>query len=131
MAFDWFQQKGWATTCPCGPGLVPATMVPDPGNLRLTLAVNGEVHQDGNTSDMIFDLHEQIAFLSSVVPLQPGDIIATGTPAGVGMGKGRFLRSGDHVVAEIEQVGKLENWVTMADEDSISAGPDNGPSQGG
>jgi 2,4-didehydro-3-deoxy-L-rhamnonate hydrolase len=111
MTFDWFGQKGWATTCPTGPWIVPARFLPDPGDLQMTLSVNGEVEQSSSTAAMIFDLPAQIAYLSRVVPLLPGDVIATGTPAGVGMGKGRFLAAGDEMVAAIEGLGELRNPV--------------------
>jgi 2-keto-4-pentenoate hydratase/2-oxohepta-3-ene-1,7-dioic acid hydratase in catechol pathway len=111
MTFDWFGQKGWATSCPIGPWIVPARFVADPGDLQMTLTVNGEVQQSSSTAEMIFDLPAQIAYLSRMVPLLPGDVIATGTPAGVGMGKGRFLAPGDEMVATIEQLGELRNAV--------------------
>lgn len=115
MTFDWFGQKGWATSCPIGPWLVPAHFVADPGNLQMTLSVNGAVEQSSSTAEMIFDLPTQIAYLSRVVPLLPGDVIATGTPAGVGMGKGRFLAPGDEMVATIEDLGELRNSVVAED----------------
>jgi 2-keto-4-pentenoate hydratase/2-oxohepta-3-ene-1,7-dioic acid hydratase in catechol pathway len=115
MAFDWFAQKGWATSCPTGPWIVPARFCPDPGHLQMTLSVNGEVEQSSSTSEMIFDLPAQIAYLSRIAPLLPGDVIATGTPAGVGAGKGRFLAAGDEMVAEIEGLGALRNPVVAAD----------------
>jgi 2-keto-4-pentenoate hydratase/2-oxohepta-3-ene-1,7-dioic acid hydratase in catechol pathway len=111
MTFDWFGQKGWATTCPTGPWIVPARFLPDPADLQMTLSVNGEVEQSSSTAAMIFDLPSQIAYLSRIVPLLPGDVIATGTPAGVGMGKGRFLAAGDEMVAAIEGLGELRNPV--------------------
>jgi 2-keto-4-pentenoate hydratase/2-oxohepta-3-ene-1,7-dioic acid hydratase in catechol pathway len=111
MTFDWFGQKGWATSCPIGPWIVPARFVADPGDLQMTLTVNGEVEQSSSTAEMIFDLPAQIAYLSRMVPLLPGDVIATGTPAGVGMGKGRFLAAGDEMVATIEGLGELRNPV--------------------
>ncbi|HEX4729733.1 MAG TPA: fumarylacetoacetate hydrolase family protein [Solirubrobacterales bacterium] len=111
MTFDWFGQKGWATSCPTGPWIVPARFVPDPGDLRMSLSVNGEVEQSSSTGEMIFDLPTQIAYLSRVVPLVPGDVIATGTPAGVGAGKGRFLAPGDEMVAAIEDLGELRSRV--------------------
>jgi 2,4-diketo-3-deoxy-L-fuconate hydrolase len=115
MTFDWFGQKGWATSCPVGPWIVPAQLVADPGDLQMTLTVNGEVEQSSSTAEMIFDLPAQIAYLSRVVPLLPGDVIATGTPAGVGMGKGRFLAAGDEMVATIEGLGELRNPVVGGD----------------
>jgi 2-keto-4-pentenoate hydratase/2-oxohepta-3-ene-1,7-dioic acid hydratase in catechol pathway len=105
MRFDWLAQKGWAASCPMGPWL--ETSLPDDVALRLT--VNGAVEQESRTSQMIFSVAEQIAYLSEIVPLVPGDVICTGTPAGVGMGKGRFLAAGDVMVAEIEGIGRLEN----------------------
>ncbi|MEA2631085.1 MAG: hypothetical protein QOE66_1304 [Chloroflexota bacterium] len=114
MTFDWFGQKGWATSCPTGPWIVPARFIPEPGNLRMSLTVNGEVEQSSTTGSMIFDLPAQIAYLSRVVPLVPGDIVATGTPAGVGAGKGRFLAPGDEMVAAIEDLGELRNVVVAA-----------------
>lgn len=111
MKFDWFSQKAWATSCPMGPWLVPAAALPAPQETVLRLTVNGEVQQESRTSEMIFSIPELIAFVSGVVPLLPGDIICTGTPAGVGMGRGRFLAAGDVMVAEVEGIGRLENAV--------------------
>ena len=114
MTFDWFAQKGWEASCPLGPWLLPARDCPDPGDLALSLTVNGELEQCSRTSEMIFSVEEQIEYLSSIVPLVPGDVICTGTCAGVGMAKDRFLRAGDVVVAEIEGIGRLENPVVRA-----------------
>ncbi len=111
MKFDWFLQKGWATSCPMGPWLVPAASLSGAQDTALRLTLNGEVQQDSRTSEMIYSIAEQIAFLSAVVPLVPGDVICTGTCAGVGAGKGRFLAPGDVMVAEVEGVGRLENPV--------------------
>jgi 2,4-didehydro-3-deoxy-L-rhamnonate hydrolase len=111
MKFDWFMQKGWATSCPLGPWLVPAPEAPGALDAPMRLRVNGNLEQDSRTSQMIFGLVEQIAYLSAVVALVPGDIICTGTCAGVGAGKGRFLSPGDVMVAEIEGIGRLENPV--------------------
>jgi 2,4-didehydro-3-deoxy-L-rhamnonate hydrolase len=116
MAFDWFGQKGWDTSLPAGPWIVPARDLPDPGDLALRLSVNGAVRQRSHTSGMIFSLQEQIAHISAIVPLLPGDVICTGTPAGVGAGSGTFLRPGDVMVAEIEGIGRLENTVVAARE---------------
>jgi 2-keto-4-pentenoate hydratase/2-oxohepta-3-ene-1,7-dioic acid hydratase in catechol pathway len=115
---DWLGQKGRATSAPTGPWLQPARDCPDPGRLALRLSVNDELMQDSNTSQMIFALEEQIAFISRIVPLVPGDIISTGTPAGVGAGRGRFLAPGDVMRAEIEGIGVLVNPVVGA-----AAGP--------
>jgi 2,4-didehydro-3-deoxy-L-rhamnonate hydrolase len=111
MTFDWFAQKGWATSCPTGPWLVPSRFCARPQELRMTLTVNGVLEQSSSTSEMIFDLAQQIAYVSHIVPLLPGDVISTGTPAGVGAGKGRFLKPGDEIVAEIEGIGVLRNTV--------------------
>jgi 2-keto-4-pentenoate hydratase/2-oxohepta-3-ene-1,7-dioic acid hydratase in catechol pathway len=115
MTFDWFGQKGWATSCPTGPWIVPARFIPEPGDLQMSLTVNGEVQQSSSTGEMIFDLPAQIAYLSRAVPLVPGDVIATGTPAGVGAGKGRFLAPGDEMIAAIEDLGELRNVVVKED----------------
>jgi 2,4-diketo-3-deoxy-L-fuconate hydrolase len=111
MTFDWLRQKGWEASAPTGPAIVPARSVPDPDALPLRLTVNGEIEQESNTSEMLFSVAEQIAYISAILPLVPGDVIATGTPAGVGMGKGRFLKPGDVVVAEVDGIGRLENEV--------------------
>jgi 2,4-diketo-3-deoxy-L-fuconate hydrolase len=111
MIFDWFGQKAWATSLPMGPWLAPARRLGDPGRLALRLTRNGQVEQDSNTAEMIFSVAEQIAYISSIVPLVPGDVICTGTPAGVGMGSGRFLAPGDVMVAEIEGIGRLQSPV--------------------
>jgi 2-keto-4-pentenoate hydratase/2-oxohepta-3-ene-1,7-dioic acid hydratase in catechol pathway len=111
MTFDWFRQKGWRTSCPMGPFLVPARFCPDPGALAISLRLNGELQQSSSTAQMIFSLQRQIAFISRVVPLLPGDVISTGTPAGVGAGRGRFLAAGDVMIAEIEGIGRLESPV--------------------
>jgi 2,4-didehydro-3-deoxy-L-rhamnonate hydrolase len=111
LRWDWFLHKGWAGSCPVGPWLVPASSSFDPDNAPLRLSVNGEFMQDSNTSQMLFSADEIVAFISNVVPLLPGDIIATGTCAGVGMGRGIFLKEGDDVVAEVGGVGELRNDV--------------------
>ena len=114
MKFHWFGQKGWATSCPLGPWLVPARALPQADDTALRLTRNGVVEQESRTSQMLFSTAEQIAFLSAIVPLVPGDVICTGTPAGVGAGKGEFLAPGDVMVAEVEGIGRLENPVVSA-----------------
>ncbi|HLI26652.1 MAG TPA: fumarylacetoacetate hydrolase family protein [Chloroflexota bacterium] len=109
---DWILMKGWRTFGPFGPWLVPAEFVPDPQQLQVRLWVNDRLEQDFNTADMIHTTAEQIAWLSRVAPLVPGDVISTGTGAGVGRPKGRFLQPGDRVTIEIERIGRLENPVT-------------------
>jgi 2,4-diketo-3-deoxy-L-fuconate hydrolase len=111
MTMDWLGQKGWYTSCPAGPWLVAARDCPNPHDLALSLKVNGETMQDSRTSEMVFSIEEQIAYLSRIVPLVPGDMIGTGTCAGVGMGRGTFLEPGDVMLAEVEQIGVLENQV--------------------
>ena len=110
---DWFRGKSFDTFGPMGPWVVPAACIPDPQNLRMTLHVNGEAMQNGNTSQMIFSIAEQIAYLSRILTLQPGDLIATGTPDGVGMGRGVFLKPGDSMTAWVEHIGSIENRVEL------------------
>lgn len=108
---DWFRGKSWDTFCPMGPCFVPASGIEDPHNIKLNLTLNGEMMQDGNTSELIWNAFEQIAYLSSILTLQPGDLIMTGTPAGVGMGRGLFLKPGDVMVASAEGIGSIRNPV--------------------
>jgi 2-keto-4-pentenoate hydratase/2-oxohepta-3-ene-1,7-dioic acid hydratase in catechol pathway len=109
---DWVAGKANDTCCPLGPRLMPASFVSDPQNLRLTLAVNGAPKQDGRSSGMIFSIAEQIATLSRIMTLDPGDVILTGTPAGVGFPKRSFLAVGDKVDAEIAEIGTLSVEIT-------------------
>ena len=106
---DWFRGKSFDTFGPLGPWFVPRACIEQPQNLRMRLAVNGEIMQDGNTADMIFSIAEQINYLSTILTLQPGDLIATGTPTGVGMGRGIYLKPGDVMVASIDGIGSIEN----------------------
>ena len=87
---DWVAHKSFDGSCPLGPWIVPASDIKDPQNLAIKLWVNGEIKQDSNTGKMIFNLAEQIAHLSSRLTLHPGDLILTGTPAGVGAGRGEY-----------------------------------------
>jgi 2-keto-4-pentenoate hydratase/2-oxohepta-3-ene-1,7-dioic acid hydratase in catechol pathway len=105
--------KSFDTHGPLGPWLVTADEVGDPHSLRLTCSVNGEVRQSGSTAEMIDDCYAQIEYLSTVCTLEPGDVIATGTPAGTGLGMKppRLLQSGDVVRCEIERVGVIEAMV--------------------
>ena len=104
---DWVAGKAQDTCCPLGPRLVPAAFVADPQDLALRLSVNGEVKQDARTSGMVFDIREQLVTLSNIMTLDPGDVVLTGTPAGVGFPKGMFLKVGDRVEATIESIGTL------------------------
>jgi len=88
--------------------------VPDPSNLKLRTWINGELRQEGSTKDMIFDIPYLIEYLSSFMTLQPGDMIATGTPDGVGMGRGVYLKPGDEMIASIEAIGSIRNTVVAA-----------------
>ena len=108
---DWVAGKGRRSFKPMGPALVPAKFIPDPQVLSLRTWVNNQLKQDSNTNQMIFTLAEQLVFLSRCAGLVPGDVIATGTPAGVGMPKGTFLKPGDRVTIEIEGLGRLTNPV--------------------
>ncbi len=104
---DWVAGKGHDTCCPIGPRLVPARALRDPQNVNLWLWVNGELKQNGNSKEMIFSLAEQISTASKIMTLDPGDLLLTGTPAGVGVPKQTFLKVGDQVDAEIEGIGRL------------------------
>jgi 2-keto-4-pentenoate hydratase/2-oxohepta-3-ene-1,7-dioic acid hydratase in catechol pathway len=109
--YDWVSQKCFDGACPLGPWIVPAAQIGDPQRLGLKLWVGEELMQDSNTAKMIFSTAEQIAMLSSRVTLRPGDVILTGTPAGVGLPRGRFLRPGETVRLWIEGIGELEHRV--------------------
>jgi 2-keto-4-pentenoate hydratase/2-oxohepta-3-ene-1,7-dioic acid hydratase in catechol pathway len=110
--YDWLSQKCFDGACPLGPWIVPASDIPYPQNLALKLWVNDKVMQDSHTGKMIFSTAEQIAMLSSRVTLYPGDLILTGTPAGVGMPRRTFLKAGDTVKLWIEGIGDLTHTMT-------------------
>jgi 2-keto-4-pentenoate hydratase/2-oxohepta-3-ene-1,7-dioic acid hydratase in catechol pathway len=111
---QWFKGKSLDTLCPLGPWIVHKSAMPDPQQVRLICRVNGEVMQDGNTRDMIFDIPTIIESLSGGMTLEPGDIISTGTPSGVGFARTPpvFLNPGDNVEGEVEGIGTLQ--VTVA-----------------
>ncbi|HYF20388.1 MAG TPA: fumarylacetoacetate hydrolase family protein [Ramlibacter sp.] len=109
--FDLFTGKSFDDSCPLGPKIVPARFV-DPGKLRLTLRVNGEVKQDANSDDMIWSVAEQVSLLSEHCTLEPGDVLLTGTPAGVGMASGTYLSVGDRIEATITGLGTLSVEIT-------------------
>ena len=111
FGFDWTSAKGEDTFCPTGPGVTPAWFVPDPQDLRITLTVNGVVKQDSSTKDMMNSAFAVVAAASRIMTLEPGDIVATGSPAGVGAPRGEFLQPGDEVVIEIDGLGTLRNPV--------------------
>jgi 2-keto-4-pentenoate hydratase/2-oxohepta-3-ene-1,7-dioic acid hydratase in catechol pathway len=110
---QWTRAKSLDTFGPIGPRVVPRDEVGDPQSLRIQCRVNGETVQDGSTADMIFGVAELVAYVSETITLEPGDVIATGTPPGVAFGRpdGRYLQPGDTVEVEIERVGVLANPV--------------------
>jgi 2-keto-4-pentenoate hydratase/2-oxohepta-3-ene-1,7-dioic acid hydratase in catechol pathway len=108
---QWFKGKSLDTFCPMGPVLVTADELPNPQTLNVALRVNGHVRQSSNTSKMIFPVDQCNEVLSLAMTLLPGDIIATGTPDGVGAATGNFLKAGDRLEAEVEKIGVLANRV--------------------
>ena len=104
---DWVAGKAQDTCGPLGPRIVPASAFADPQAIGLRLAVNGETKQDASTAGMIFSIAEQIAIASRIMTLDPGDVIMTGTPAGVGVPRQTFLKVGDTVDASIDRIGTL------------------------
>ncbi len=111
FAFDWISHKAQDTFSPMGPAVVPIWQVSDADSLGMRLWVNDELKQDGNTRDMIVGWRQLIADVSRRITLEPGDVIATGTPAGVGAARGTFLRDGDVVRIEIDELGTLTNRI--------------------
>jgi 2-keto-4-pentenoate hydratase/2-oxohepta-3-ene-1,7-dioic acid hydratase in catechol pathway len=114
FAFDWLKHKAFDGSCPLGPGIVPAWQIGDPQRLGITLTVNGETKQNSSTSDMVVGVYELVSAVSRTLTLEPGDVILTGTPAGVGMPRKTFLHDGDVVVTEIEGLGRLVNTIAGA-----------------
>jgi 2-keto-4-pentenoate hydratase/2-oxohepta-3-ene-1,7-dioic acid hydratase in catechol pathway len=110
---QWTRGKTQDTFCPIGPWLVTSDEIPDPQTLGIQCRVNGQVLQDSNTSEMVFGVAELISFISQGITLEPGDLIATGTPSGVGFARKPpiFLRDGDTVEVSIDQIGTLSNPV--------------------
>lgn len=109
--WDWVSQKCFEGACPLGPWVTPAAQIPDPQNLAMRLWVGDELMQDSHTSRMIFSTAEQIAHLSTRITLFPGDLVLTGTPAGVGMARRRFLARGETVRLWIESIGEFSHRV--------------------
>jgi 2-keto-4-pentenoate hydratase/2-oxohepta-3-ene-1,7-dioic acid hydratase in catechol pathway len=107
--YDWLSGKWADGFLPMGPFLLTADEVENVQNLQMTLKVNGEIRQNANTSKMIFSVYQIVSFLSYLMTLQPGDIIATGTPEGVAMASGNFLKAGDKIECTIEKLGTLVN----------------------
>jgi len=110
---QFFIGKSLDTTCPMGPWIVHKSMIENPNQLRIHTVVNGEVRQNSNTKNFIFPIEEIISVLSAGMTLEPGDIIATGTPAGVGKGFNppKFLSPGDQMEVTIEKIGTLKNTI--------------------
>ena len=112
--YDWLNGKWSDSFCPIGPYVVTADEVGDPTDLQLELTVNGETRQSESTASMIFDVYEIVSFVSHITTLTPGDLIATGTPSGVGMGDGRYLAGGDVITCRIERIGEITNTIGPA-----------------
>lgn len=129
--FDWLNGKWLDTFAPMGPWIVGAGEIYDPHNLEICTYVNGELKQQNNTSQMLMKIPEIIEYISAMVTLQPGDVISTGTIAGVGAAKGEYLQDGDEVKISISSIGELSNIVvkdilkvvdaTSGDEEDVSA----------
>ena len=113
---QWVRGKSFDTFCPVGPELVPASDVPDPQALSIRAVLNGQVMQDSTTANMVFGVAEIVAFVSQAITLEPGDLILTGTPAGVGVFRDPkvLLQPGDEITIEIEGLGSLTNPVVAA-----------------
>ena len=110
---QWTRGKSLDSFCPIGPSLVPAAAIPDPQALAIRALLNGELMQDSTTANMIFTVAEIIAYITKTMTLEPGDLIATGTPAGVGVFRDPpvLLKAGDQVTIEIDGLGSLTNPV--------------------
>lgn len=111
FAWDWVSMKSLDGFCPIGPGITPVWQIEDPQDLRIRTLVSGELKQDDTTADMVVPIPEIIAAASRIATLEPGDLLLTGTPAGVGAGKGEFLRADDEIVIEIEGLGSIRHRV--------------------
>jgi 2-keto-4-pentenoate hydratase/2-oxohepta-3-ene-1,7-dioic acid hydratase in catechol pathway len=107
--YDWLNGKWADGFCPMGPHLVTKDEIADVQNLKMTLKVNDEVRQDANTAQMIWPVADIVSFLSHLMTLEPGDVICTGTPSGVGVATGNFLQAGDKIECTIENLGTLTN----------------------
>jgi 2-keto-4-pentenoate hydratase/2-oxohepta-3-ene-1,7-dioic acid hydratase in catechol pathway len=110
---QWSMSKSFPTFCPLGPSIVSADEIADPHNLQISLTINGETLQNSNTRELVFKIPDLIEYLSSITPLLPGDIISTGTPPGVGLGRTpkRWLKPGETVTVTVEGLGSLTNPV--------------------
>lgn len=111
---QWTRGKSFDTFAPIGPYITTTNQIEDPNNLKIRTWVNDELRQDSSTKNMVFNVYEIVHHLSRVMTLEPGDLVATGTPAGVGVfmkPEPKFLKPGDRITMEIEEIGKLENFV--------------------
>jgi 2-keto-4-pentenoate hydratase/2-oxohepta-3-ene-1,7-dioic acid hydratase in catechol pathway len=110
---QWSMSKSFPTFCPMGPAIVTADEIADPHKLKIELAIDGEVLQSSNTNELIFGVPQLVEYLSSITPLETGDVISTGTPGGVGMARKppRWLKPGDTVTVTVEGLGALTNPV--------------------
>jgi len=115
FASDWFGQKVFDKSMGLGPAILPAKFVADPYKLPMKLWVNNDLMQNSVAGQMVFNIAEQIEYISRRLTLQPGDVIATGTPAGVGRPRGIFLKAGDTVKLEIGGIGSMESKVVQGD----------------
>lgn len=113
---QWTLGKSFPTFCPIGPWVVTADELTDPHSLDVRLTIDGETLQQANTRDLIFDIPAVLGYISAIVPLEPGDIVSTGTPQGVGLGRTpqRWLRPGEEVAIEISGIGRLVNRTVAA-----------------
>jgi 2-keto-4-pentenoate hydratase/2-oxohepta-3-ene-1,7-dioic acid hydratase in catechol pathway len=113
---QWTLGKSFPTFCPIGPCVVTADELTNPHSLDVRLTIDGETLQQANTRDLIFDIPAVLGYISAIVPLQPGDIVSTGTPHGVGLGRTppRWMRPGEEVVIEIGGIGRLVNKTVTA-----------------
>jgi 2-keto-4-pentenoate hydratase/2-oxohepta-3-ene-1,7-dioic acid hydratase in catechol pathway len=120
---QWMMGKTFDTFAPIGPWIVSADEIPDPHALDITLSINGQTLQSSNTRELIFRIPDLIAYLSSVFTLEPGDVVSTGTPSGVGFSHKppRWLRPGDDVVVRVQGVGELRNPCVAEDQQSSGA----------
>lgn len=115
FASDWFSHKNFDGAAPMGPWITPADQIPDPYACRMQLWVNEDKMQDETISDLIFDISEQIEYVSRRLTIQPGDVFSTGTPSGVGRPRGIFLKPGDTVRIEVDGIGTLTNPVVQGE----------------
>jgi 2-keto-4-pentenoate hydratase/2-oxohepta-3-ene-1,7-dioic acid hydratase in catechol pathway len=111
--YDWLAGKWADGFCPMGPYLVTADEIPEAGNLQMELKVNNETRQKANTNQMIYPVADIVSFLSFLMTLEPGDIILTGTPAGVAVATGNFLKAGDKIECRVENLGVLKNTLSQ------------------